>query len=234
MKNPNYNYHLPIKSWTLEERPREKLLSKGIKSLTNAELLAILVRSGTKNSSAVDVAKHLLTHAGNELTQLCRFSIDELLKVKGIGEVKALSILAALELGRRRKLEEGIRVSSITCSQDAYLILGPLMEDLSREEFWILLLDRKNAPIKKVKISEGGISGTVVDIKQILKMTINYMASGIILAHNHPSKHLKASDSDIRITHKIKEATELLDIRLLDHLIIAAHDYLSFKDEGIL
>ncbi len=224
----------PIKSWTEEERPREKLMSKGIESLTNAELLAILLRSGTMNISAVDLAKQLMNQVNNELTQLCRFSMKEIMQVKGIGQAKALSILAALELGRRRKLEESKIASSIIDSQGAYLQFAPLMEDLNKEEFWILLLNRKNAPIKKIKISEGGISGTVVDVRLILKTAINYMASGIILAHNHPSGNLKASRSDIEITKKIGKAAELIDVNLLDHIIIVADGYLSFKDQGLL
>lgn len=226
--------HQSIKKWTLEDRPREKLRDKGIKSLTNAELIAILLRSGTRTMSAVDLAKQMLSRAHQKLSELSRFDLADLLQIKGIGEAKATTILAALELGRRRKNEETEDNPVIKSSHDAYRCIAPFIEDLNSEEFWVLLLNRKNTLIRRVQISKGGISGTVVDNRLIFRQALQNYASSMILAHNHPSGNLKPSQADIRITKKIKQAGEFMDIKLLDHLIITSSSYYSFGDEGMI
>jgi DNA repair protein RadC len=230
----NPSQHQPIHQWVAEDRPREKLREKGIKSLTNAELIAILLRSGTRTKSAVDLAKEMLSLSHQKLSTLSRFGMADLLQIKGIGEAKATTILAALELGRRRKDEDAEENPIIKSSQDAYRCIAPFIEDLNSEEFWVLLLNRKNALIRRVQISKGGISGTVVDNRLIFREAFQNYASSIILAHNHPSGNLKPSQADIRITDKIKQAGEFMDIKLLDHLIITSSNYYSFGDEGMI
>jgi len=223
-----------IKDWALEDRPREKLLSKGITSLSNAELLAILIRSGGPDASAVDLARQVLKQSGNNLQELGRKNVNDLVKHNGMGTVKAITIIAALELGRRRKrseLQEKIRISG---SQDVYSLFQPLIADLSHEEFWVLILNRSNRVIDNVRISQGGISGTVIDVRLILKNALDRLASSLVLCHNHPSGNLKPSDADIKITTKISEASRTMDIQLLDHIIIADNSYFSFSDEGMI
>jgi DNA repair protein RadC len=223
-----------IKSWSPEDRPREKLLLKGTSALSDAELIAILLGSGTAKLSAVDVAKKVLAHVDNNLDSLARLTIKELMKAKGIGEAKAITIVAALELGRRRKDQSPDEKPKIDGSKSAAaLIKGELM-DLPHEEFWVLLLNRANRLMKKKRISEGGVSGTVADPKIIFKLAVDELASAIIVVHNHPSGNIKPSESDISLTKKIKEAGKLLDISLLDHLIIARDKYFSFADEGLI
>jgi DNA repair protein RadC len=225
---------LTIRNWSPQDRPREKLLLKGKLALSDAELLAILMGSGTVNQSAVDLAKNVLLVNSNDLHELAKRSVKELMKVKGIGEAKALTIVAALELGRRRKIldyEEKVGISSSTTAFD--LIKAELM-DLPHEEFWVLLLNRANKLIRKKRISEGGVSGTVADPKIIFKLALEELASGIIVIHNHPSGNLTASQSDIDLTRKLKEAGKFLEIQLLDHLIVAGQKYFSFADEGML
>jgi DNA repair protein RadC len=225
---------LNIKDWSPEDRPREKLMLKGTSALSDAELIAILLGTGTATLSAVDVAKNVLQHVGNNLNELARLSVKDLTKVKGIGEAKAISIVAAVELGRRRKELEIVDKPKIASSKDAFeLIHGELM-DLPREEFWVLLLNRANRVIKKKRVSEGGVSGTVADPKIIYKLALEELASGIIVVHNHPSGNLTASQSDIDLTKKLKEAGKTLEVQLLDHLIVAGRKYFSFADEGIL
>jgi len=223
-----------IKSWSPEDRPREKLLLKGTSALSDAELIAILIGSGTAKLSAVDVAKKVLAHVENNLDSLAKLSVKELMKAKGIGEAKAITIVAALELGRRRKDQSPEEKPKIESSKNAFdLIQGELI-DLPHEEFWVILLNRANRLIKKKRISEGGVSGTVADPKIIFKFAVEELASGIIVAHNHPSGNLKPSDSDIILTKKLKEAGKVLEISLLDHLIIAHSGYFSFTDEGLI
>ncbi len=225
---------LNIKSWSPEDRPREKLLLKGTSALSDAELIAILIGSGTAKLSAVDVAKKVLAHVENNLDSLARLSVKELMKAKGIGEAKAITIVAALELGRRRKDQSPEEKPKIESSKNAFdLIQGELI-DLPHEEFWVILLNRANRLIKKKRISEGGVSGTVADPKIIFKFAVEELASGIIVAHNHPSGNLKPSDSDIILTKKLKEAGKVLEIPLLDHLIIARNGYFSFTDESLI
>ncbi len=225
---------LKIKSWSPEDRPREKLLTKGTPVLSDAELVAILLGTGTATVSAVELAKRILQTVDNNLHELGRLSAKDLMKVKGIGQAKAITIIAALELGRRRRetdVEEKPRVSG---SRDCFDLLKPHLQDLPHEEFWIILLNRANRMIRKYQVSQGGVAGTVADPKIIFKVAIAELASGIILAHNHPSGNLTASQADIELTKKIKEAGKLLEIQVLDHLIVAGQNYFSFADEGML
>jgi DNA repair protein RadC len=225
---------LKIKSWSPEDRPREKLLAKGTPVLSDAELVAILLGTGTTTTSAVELAKRVLQTVDNNLHELARLSVKDLIKVKGIGEAKAISIIAALELGRRRKDLDSEEKPRISGSRDCFEILRPHLQDLLHEVFWVVLLNRANRVIRKQQISQGGVAGTVADPKIIFKIAVAELASGIILAHNHPSGNLTASQADLDLTRKIKEAGKLLEIQVLDHLIVAGQKYFSFADEGIL
>jgi DNA repair protein RadC len=223
-----------IKSWSPEDRPREKLLLKGKSSLSDAELIAILLGTGSSKSSAVDLGKKVLHSVENNLHSLGRMTVRDLTQIKGIGEAKAITIVAALELGRRRKETHADEKPKITGSKDAYEILKADLSDLPHEEFWVILLNRANRLIRKVQISQGGVAGTVADPKIIFKMAVDVLASGIIVAHNHPSGNLTASQADLTLTQRLKEGGKLLEIQVLDHLIFAGHNYFSFADEGIL
>jgi DNA repair protein RadC len=225
---------LKITEWAVEDRPREKLLQNGTASLSDAELLAILISSGIKEKSAVDLGRELLSMVNNNLNTLGKLAISDLRKLRGIGTARAVTIAAALELGRRRKLAEMPDVLQIRCSKDVADIFQPLLADLTYEEFWVLFLNRSNRVINRMKLSQGGISGTVTDVRLAMKKAIEYLASGIIVCHNHPSGNLNPSESDSKITQKIKEAGNLLDIQLLDHLIISEKEYYSFADNGLL
>ena len=228
----NYFNHDPIRNWAEDDRPREKLQLKGRQSLSDAELLAILIVSGTKNESAVDLAKKILQKANGNLPELSKLNIQELTKISGIGPARAITIIAALELGRRRNESEVLIREKIKSSKDAYEIFRYTMGDKPYEEFWILLLNRANKIIRKVAISEGGISGTVVDPKKIFKIALDHHACSIIMGHNHPSGMLTPSEADIRITKKLIEAGKMLEISVLDHLIIGENGFYSFADEG--
>jgi len=225
---------LKITDWAVEDRPREKLYSKGTSSLSDAELLAIIIGSGTRNRSAVDLGRELLSLSGNNLNTLGKLSISDLRKIRGIGNARAVTIAAALELGRRRKLAEMPDNPQIKCSRDVFDLISPMVSDLSHEEFWILFLNRSNRVINRMKLSQGGISGTVTDVRIVMKKAIENLASGMIVCHNHPSGNLNPSESDTRITQKIKEAGAMLDVQLLDHLIISDKEYFSFADNGLL
>jgi DNA repair protein RadC len=225
---------LKITDWAAEDRPREKMVQHGASSLSDAELLAILISSGTKEKSAVDLGRELLGIANNNLNTLGKLSITDLKKLHGIGTARAVTIAAALELGRRRKLSEVPYIPQIKSSKDVSDIFQPLLSDLGHEEFWVLFLNRSNKVINRMKLSQGGISGTVTDVRLVMKKAIEYLASGIIVCHNHPSGNLNPSESDTKITQKIKEAGNLMDIQLLDHLIISDKDYYSFADNGLL
>jgi DNA repair protein RadC len=225
---------LSIKHWAVEDRPRERFLTKGIQSLSDTELIALLIGTGTKEITAVELARQIMRNADNNLTRLGKFNVDDLLKFKGVGEAKAISIIAALELGRRRKLSDTPDKPKILSSKDVFEEIFPIISDLVHEEFWILLLSRSNRIIDKYRISQGGTAGTVIDIKIIIKRAVEKLASSIILCHNHPSGNLTPSKADINITHKLKEASELMDIKLLDHIIVADNSFFSFADEGVL
>ena len=225
---------LTIKNWDEQDRPREKLLLKGKTSLSDAELIAILISSGNSEQTAVELSQHILSACENDLANLAKLSIKDLEKFRGIGEAKAISIVAALEIGRRRKESEPSKRLKVQSSNDAFQLLRPDLMDLNHEEFWMVLLKRNNEVIKKELFSKGGISGTFVDAKLIFKRALEEMACAIILAHNHPSGNLEPSDADIRLTNKMKEAGRVLDIALLDHLIITDHDFFSFADHDKL
>ena len=225
---------LTIKEWAEEDRPREKLLLKGKSSLSNAELMAILLGSGTAQISAVSLAQQILNSNENDLNQLAALEVSDLMTYKGIGEAKAVTIVSALELGRRRKNAEIVRKPKIKSSQDVYEYIRPDLEDQPREEFWVLLLRRNNEIIKKEQISQGGVSGTFVDPKLIFKKALNELATGIILIHNHPSGNNQPSQADRQLTEKIKKAGEFLEISVLDHVIFTNDRYFSFADEGLL
>lgn len=223
-----------IKQWAEDDRPREKLLLKGKNALSDAELIAILLRSGSQNETAVDLSKNILQRAKNNLIELSKFSTNDFLSFKGIGEAKALSIIAALELGRRRRSAEVIEKSVINGSKDVFNYFMTIVEDYQYEGFWILLLNRANKIIKHVQISDGGVSGTVADPKKIFRLSIENGASGIILCHNHPSGNIKPSEQDLKLTKKIVDGGRLLDINVLDHLIIGDEMFFSFADENLI
>ncbi|WP_084290879.1 RadC family protein [Pedobacter nyackensis] len=231
--NP-YQEKIGIKFWAEADRPREKLLLNGRRHLTDAELIAILVGSGSKNETAVDLSKRILSFYNNDLDALGKASVKDLSKFKGIGEAKALSIVAALELGRRRKETAGAELDRITTATEAFEILLPVFADLNHEEFWILMLNRANYVIGKQPISKGGVTGTVADPKVIFKTALEHNATYVILAHNHPSGNLKPSQQDINMTKKMVEAGRVLDLNVLDHLIITDKLFYSFGDAGLI
>jgi len=225
----------PIHSWAMEDRPREKMSLKGKNALSDAELIAILLGSGTRNQSAVELAKSILSSVENNLNALCELGLKELQRFRGIGEAKAIIIAAAMELGRRRQASSTLERPLIRCSRDAYNILAPLVMDLSHEEFWVLPLNRANKVMGKIHISSGGLSGTVVDTKKLFQKALEFdRVNALVLCHNHPSGNLSPSESDLELTKKIIEGGKLLDIKILDHLIISGTNYLSFADESYL
>jgi len=223
-----------IKSWAEHDRPREKLLEKGQKALSDAELLAIIIGSGSANESAVDLSKRILASVSNNLSELSRLGIPDLLRFKGIGHAKAINIIAVLELGRRRRQSESLQRQTITSSRDAFELMQPILGDLAYEEFWVITLNRSNKVKRTICISEGGVEGTVADPKKIFKMALEDNASGIIICHNHPSGALRPSENDVKITRKCKEAGAFMELPVLDHIIIAHEKYFSFADEGLL
>jgi DNA repair protein RadC len=232
----NYTESSGIKTWAEEDRPREKLLLKGTHSLSESELIAILLRTGTKESTAVDVGMKLMRKVNNDLHALSKLSVKDILqlKVQGIGETKATTIVAAMELGRRRQLSQVKERDKITSSRDAFEILQPRLGDLKHEEFWIVLLNRANKVTAIERISEGGLTGTVADPRRIFNNALKAEATSIILSHNHPSGNIQPSTMDIELTKKLKKAGEVLDISVYDHLIIGENNYYSFADEGML
>ncbi len=225
--------YTPINQWAEDDRPREKFLLKGKSTLSDSELLAILIGSGSRNESAVQLCQRILASSENNLNALGKMSVSQLMQFKGIGEAKAISIAAALELGRRRRAEEAVELKKITSSKAVFDIMQPIIGELPHEEFWVLYLNNSNKVIYKTQLSKGGITGTVVDIRLIFKMAFEQNATGLILSHNHPSGKLIASEADLKITKRIKEAGQTLEIQVLDHLIITENGYLSFQDEGI-
>lgn len=229
-----YNEKTSIKNWAEDDRPREKLLLKGKNSLSNAELIAILIGSGNQNESAVDLSKSILNSVNTNLAELSKLSVKDLMKFKGIGEAKAISIIAALELGKRRRVSDIINKKTIIGSKDVFEFFQGILADANYEEFHILLLNRANKIIRQFNISEGGISGTIADPKKIFKIALENNASSMVLCHNHPSGNIKPSNSDIKLTKNIKNAGELLEIKILDHVIIGDENYFSFADENML
>jgi DNA repair protein RadC len=225
---------LSIKDWAVEDRPREKMLVKGIRSLSDAELIAILIGSGNLDESAVEVSKRIMASVNHNLNELGKKTINDLQKFKGIGPAKAITITAAMELGRRRKETDPGEKFKIVTSSDAAQLFKPLLSDLPHEEFWVLLLNRNNLVIDKMMVSQGGLSGTIIDVRIILKMALDKLACSIILCHNHPSGNIIPSEADKDITKKIKEAGKHMDIPVLDHLIIGNDLYFSFADEGLI
>lgn len=223
-----------IKHWAPEDRPREKLLHRGSAALSDAELISILLRSGTSRHSAVDVARQLLLGSNNSLDDMARLSVNDLKKIEGIGTVKAIIVAAAMELGRRRKEGTTVDKPKVSGSRDGFELLRADLMDLPNEEFWVLLLNRANRVIRKKRISEGGLSGTVADPRIIFKLALEELACSIVVAHNHPSGNLVASQSDIELTRRLKEAGKVMEIQVLDHLIIAGNKYFSFADEGMM
>ena len=224
---------LTIKEWNADDRPREKMLAKGISALSDAELLAILISTGTKSQSALDLARAVLSSADNNLHLLGKRDISDLIKIGGIGEAKAVTIMAALELGRRRGNADLERVE-IKQGRDVFNIMQPIIGDLPHEEFWVLFLNRRNHMIDRVLISSGGVSGTTVDVRIIMKKAIERLASTLILVHNHPSGNITASTEDKNLTKRIVDAAKLLEINVVDHVIIADKDYFSFSEHGMI
>jgi DNA repair protein RadC len=225
---------MSIKFLAEDDRPREKFLLKGRNSLSDSELLAIIMGSGSRDETAVELARKILASVDNNWHQLSLLTIKDLTKFKGVGEVKAISIATALEIGRRRASQEIPEKPQISGSNDAYQILKFHLAELRTEEFWAIFLNQSNKVIHISQLTQGGINQSIVDIRIIFKNALDHFATGIIVAHNHPSGNLKPSSEDIHITKKIKEAGNLMNIQLLDHLIITQNSYLSFADENLL
>jgi len=223
-----------IKYWHETDRPREKLLQKGCFALSDAELIAILIGSGSREESAVDLAKRILASVDYNLQALAKLSVTELMQFKGIGEAKAVSIVTALELGKRRRLEKALENKKITGSKAVFELMQPVIGDLKHEEFWVLFLNNSNVVLSKQCLSKGGLTGTLVDTRLVFKPALTQLATSIILCHNHPSGTLNPSTSDKQLTQKIKAAGQTLDIKVLDHLIITEKTYFSFADQGQL
>ena len=230
----SYATKTTIKTWAEEDRPREKLILRGRHALSDAELIAILLGMGSTEHTAVELAKIILAEVGNDLNRLSKMSINELKKFKGVGEAKAVSIVAAMEIARRRQATERIENIKLKTSNSAYNHLKQFMLDLDHEQFWMILLKRNLEILKTIHISTGGIAGTVADPKIILRHVIENLANGFIISHNHPSGNLKPSDADIRLTRRLKELADLLEVTLIDHIILSDNGYYSFGDEGLL
>jgi len=223
---------LRIKDWALEDRPREKLLLKGVTSLSDAELLAILVRSGTKSETAVQISQRIMSSVSNNLSELGKLSVKELMAFNGIGEAKAVTITAVMELARRKSVSQPVNRKHIRSSRDAYHVFYPVLCDLKHEELWMALTNRAGKVIEKVKISQGGTSGTAADMRHILKPAVHTLCSGIILCHNHPSGNIQPSSEDDLLTSNLAKAANLMNIKLLDHIILYDETYYSYADEG--
>lgn len=226
--------YIPIKNWSDTDKPREKLMNNGKSVLSNAELLAILLGSGSRNESAVALSRRILASANNQLTALGKLSLSQLQQFKGIGEAKAITIMAAMELGRRRAAEQPEEVQTIRSANDVFSVLQPIIGDLPHEEFWVLYLNVANKILQKSQLSKGGMTQTTVDIRLLFRTALETGATSIIIAHNHPSGNTAPSEADRQLTKKIADAGKNLDIRLFDHLIITENAYLSFADEGFI
>lgn len=226
--------HAPISTWAEDEKPREKLLQKGASALTNAELIAILLRVGTRDESALSISRRLLRNYGERLGRLGKADVREFKAFRGVGSAKAVTLAASMELGRRRREEKGRDEPRIRSSEDVYELMRSKFEDLPHEEFWVLFLNRANKAVAEHLIGRGGLSGTVADTRLIFKLAFQELASSMILCHNHPSGNLEPSKADISLTRKLKEAGELMDVPVLDHLIIGEQDHYSFADDGAI
>jgi DNA repair protein RadC len=225
---------LTIKSWALDDRPREKLVAKGKQALSDAELIAILIGSGNREESAVGLSKRILKSVEGNINSLAKLSVEKLIEFKGIGEAKAIAIITALELGKRRQLEIALEKPKITSSKNVFNLMQPIIGDIEHEEFWVLFLNNSNKVLAKTQISKGGLTATIVDVRLLFKRALELASVGIIVCHNHPSGKLEPSNADKQITQKIKQAGVTLDIKLLDHLIVTQKSYFSFADEGIM
>ncbi len=225
--------NFPITNWSEDDKPREKLMLKGKSVLSDAELIAILIGSGSRNESAVELSKKILASVDNNLNALGKLTLLQLTSFKGIGEAKAISIMSAMELGRRRRAEEAAESKKITSSKTTFELMQPIIGELPHEEFWVLYLNNANKVLSKSQQGKGGITGTIVDVRLVFKTALEIGATSIILCHNHPSGGLVPSEADIKITNKIKVAGQNLDIHVLDHLIVSENGYYSFADEGI-
>ncbi|MBA3985297.1 MAG: DNA repair protein RadC [Flavobacteriales bacterium] len=228
------NNSFSIKNWSEDDRPREKLLQKGKGALSDAELIAILIASGSRNESAVSLSQRILASAENNLNTLGKLTIKQLMEFKGIGQAKAITIAAAMELGRRRRAGEALELKKITSSLSVFELMQPILGELPHEEFWILYLNNSNKVIQKIQLSKGGITGTLVDVRLVIKTALEVGAVALILAHNHPSGTLQPSEQDTALTQKLKSGAASLDIKVLDHIIVTEKSYFSFADEGIL
>ncbi|PZD76995.1 DNA repair protein RadC [Mesonia sp. K7] len=228
------NKSFTIKNWAQDDRPREKLLNKGRTAVSDAELIAILIGSGNKTESAVELSKRILASTDYKLNDLGKVSVNQLMKFNGIGEAKAITIVAALELGRRRKSEAVVKKNKITSSKDVFEVMNYQLGELKHEEFWILYLDNSNQIIEKFQLSKGGINSTIVDVRLVYKKALEIASVSLILVHNHPSGNLNPSSQDKQITRKLQKGGESLDIKVLDHLIITEKSYFSFADENLL
>ncbi|MGB5243281.1 MAG: DNA repair protein RadC [Lutimonas sp.] len=226
------NKSLGIKEWKSDDKPREKLISKGKLALSDAELLAILIGSGNRDENAVSLCQRILGSVHHNLLELGKLGIADLMKFKGIGEAKALSIITALELGRRRRHEDALVKTNISSSKDVFELMQPMIGELEMEEFWVVFLNNSNKVLSKQKISSGGITGTVVDVRLVFKVALELYATSVILCHNHPSGGLKPSQADFNLTQKMVDAGKVMDIKVLDHLIITGNHFYSFADEG--
>lgn len=225
---------MSIKLLAEDDRPREKFLHKGRSSLSDAELLAIIMGSGNREESAVELARKILSSVNQSWYQLSRLSIQDLMKFKGVGEAKAISIATALEIGRRKNSQELPELKSISSPNEAFQIFRMYLSDLNTEEIWAIFVNNKNKILHTTRVSSGGIDSSSLDVRVLFKLGLEHYATGIFIAHNHPAGGLKPSQSDINITHKIKKAGEILDIKLLDHLILNQNSYFSFANEGLL
>lgn len=223
-----------IKNWSQDDRPREKLRDKGSRSLSNAELIAILIGSGSVQESALDLSKRILASVDNDLQSVGKLSITQLMKFKGIGEAKAIKIAAAMELSYRRRETDQKKLNKINTSRSVFDIMSPLLGHLSHEEFWVLFLNNSNKVLAKTQLSKGGMTGTIVDVRIVMKQALEHSATAIVLVHNHPSGGLEPSKSDKRLTEKFTQAAESLDIKVLDHIIVTEKQYFSFADERLI
>ncbi len=222
----------PIKDWLINDRTREKFIEKGVESLSNTELLAILIQSGIQDKSVLAVAYDVLKLAEDNLSALAKLQMKDFLSIKGIGHTKAITLMTALELGRRRRLSEAITRLKVSSSNDFFHVMQPLMEDLEIEEFWVLYLNNANKVLIKEKISHGGMTATIVDVRLILKRALELNSVALVLCQNHPSGTLHPSRADVDITNKVKNAAQHMDIKVLDHIIITDQSYFSFADQG--